>query len=108
MKAQTSLPSAFALTSKTTNIKGKDGTVFDSRNMPIHRGLISSYTTGLAAFGEINRLDKFSVGNGYYVQFRLFRSRGIPQYTTAMTAVDSVDSMVAPTDGRTNGKQDTT
>jgi hypothetical protein len=28
---------------------------------PIHCGLISSYTAGLAAFGKINSLDKFNV-----------------------------------------------
>ena len=40
--------------------------------IPIHCGLISSYTAGLAAFGEINSLDKFNVHNRYCIQFCFF------------------------------------
>src|SRR5262249_53975844 len=41
--------------------------------IPIHCGLISSYTAGLAAFGNsIYSLDKFNVHSRYCIQFCFF------------------------------------
>src|SRR5215510_14345543 len=44
--------------------------------IPIHCGLISSYTAGLAVYGEINILDKFIVHNRYCIQFCFFAFNG--------------------------------
>src|SRR5262245_52440423 len=44
--------------------------------IPIHCGLISSYTAGLAVYGEINILDKFTVHNRYCIQFCFFAFNG--------------------------------
>jgi hypothetical protein len=47
--------------------------------IPIHCGLISSYTTGLAVYDGIKILDKFGLGGRYFEQFWCLRtSNGNP------------------------------
>ena len=60
--------------------------------IPIHCGLICSYTAGLAAFGGINSVDKFTVDNRYCIQFCFFDLGKI--YVNTLPELCAVDSIV--------------